>query len=853
MRRPWVLRLTFLLIGLAAAPAHSSFTGFERRGFPREYPNGRGAPVPSIQATRINGHSVDVDGRLDDPVWENGSSGSGFLQWDPDRGRTPSEETVFKVAYDDEAIYFAVACHEDDHQNINSSLSRRDNIRDSDMVSIYIDPYHDRNTGYNFRVNPAGVQEDYYLYNDGDRDRDWNAVWEAETSRDENGWYAEVRIPFSSIRYRAAPSMTWGLQVYRYMHRRGEDTAWAIWDEQANGFVSRFGELTDIQDVRSPRQLEVLPYFLQKSTDPATAAVNDQMESFQNVGGDLKYGVTPDLTLNATVNPDFGQVEADPALLNLSPFETFFEEKRPFFVEGNRFFQQPDFNLFYSRRIGTGDPNSRILAAGKLTGKAAGNVSVAGLYAATDIANPGQSHNLFKPGEFPEQFFVGRLGKDFAGGNRRLHVMGTATVRNTERLEEDDEGRYYRDGYSAGSDFEAYFKDRNYRIGASVVASRVDPKPVATDSSVAHESYSGTGGEVSLSKYGGQFRGSLGGRWESDQLDLNDVGFLAAPNEMSSWIWLGWRYRPGDEPKLNQANLNFNYWGGWIYAGQTVTQEDTGDVLWSYEPRLPSERGGNVNGYLQFRNYWGLWYGVRHSEWRRDAFITRGGPLMRRPPEYGGWLGFQTDWRAPLSWELEFGWVEDGAGGYFREVELDNTWNASSSFQQSISIGYWQRKEFADYLDTIDRDDPSQGIGGTSYVFGDLSQQTVDVTFRSSLLFSRSQSLEMYVQPFMTVGDYDRARELVEPDSYDLADYSVDGFQAQDYDFQFTAANLNMVYRWEYRPGSTLFLVWTHSRSGFDERSDGGNRFDNSLRPDEIFRNEAENILMLKLTYWLSI
>jgi hypothetical protein len=203
---------------------------------------------------------MSLDGKLDEPAWQDAEAGHGFLKWHPDRGLAPTEETIFKVAYDDQAIYFGVACLENDSANIASSLSRRDQIRDSDIVSIYIDPYLDKNTGYNFRVNPAGVQEDYYLFNNGDRDKDWDAVWGAETSTDEDGWYAEIRIPFSSVRYRPGQSMTWGLQVYRYMQRRGEDTAWVIWDPEANGFISRFGEVTDIEGVRPPRQLELLPY-----------------------------------------------------------------------------------------------------------------------------------------------------------------------------------------------------------------------------------------------------------------------------------------------------------------------------------------------------------------------------------------------------------------------------------------------------------------------------------------------------------------------------------------------------------------------------------------------------------------
>jgi len=272
----------------------------------------------------------------------------------------------------------------------------------------------------------------------------------------------------------------------RYMHRRGEDTAWVIWDPEASGFISRFGEVTAIEGVRPPRQLELLPYVVASATNPAEDPPDDETETFQNLGLDLKYGLTADLTLNATIQPDFGQVEADPTVVNRSPFETFFEEKRPFFVEGARFFDHRDFDLFYSRRIGLDDENSRIRLAGKLTGKAAGNVSVGGLYAATDVTDPGQAHNLFKNGHDVSHYLVGRIGKDFADGAHRVHFMQTAVLRSKERLEEDDDGREFRDGFTTGADMALDFADRKYNVRGSVVGSIVDPHEVKGDPAIDH-------------------------------------------------------------------------------------------------------------------------------------------------------------------------------------------------------------------------------------------------------------------------------------------------------------------------------------------------------------------------------
>ncbi len=492
--------------------------------------NGTTTDVPSLAAYRVEGHTITMDGVLDEPVWHQAQSGWGFRQADPERGAPASVPSVFKVAYDDDAFYFAMACYEADMNNVTSYLSRRDEIEASDVVSIYIDPYHNKTTGYNFRVNAAGVMQDAYIFDNGNRDTDWNAVWQAEVSQDQNGWYVEIRVPFSAIRFKPEDDMTWGLQAYRWLHGRGEDTGWVMWDRNASGFVSRWGNLTGLTGVENPSKLEVLPYVVTKHTDPAAEGEADQWQNSQNIGADFKYNLTANLTLNATFQPDFGQVEADPATLNLSPFETFFEEKRPFFIEGARYFQHPDFNLFYSRRIGTGDPNARIRGAAKLTGKIGGDFSVAVLSAVTDIGQDGRAHNPFVGGTQKATYNLVRLGKEFAEGNHRVNLMGTAVKRDKSSFAEASE-RYQRDGYTGGLDFEMNFLDREYRLSGSTVGTMIDPFAHEFDPALSSEIRYGTGGRMEAEKRGGNWRGSLAGRWESDKLDPNDMGFLSAPDE----------------------------------------------------------------------------------------------------------------------------------------------------------------------------------------------------------------------------------------------------------------------------------------------------------------------------------
>lgn len=863
---------TVLVVGMVQAiafgVARARFAGFDP-----EAPVGAGVPattggdpssVPSLSAHPIApNESINVDGRLDDSGWANAQGAAGFRVSHPDWGKSPSEPTVFKVAYDTDAVYFAIACAEDPSK-IVSPLTRRDRLDDSDVVSVYIDPYNDKTTGYNFRVNPRGVQSDSYIYNDGESDPDWDAVWQAETYRDGEGWYAEMRIPFSSIRYRK-DSHDWGLQVYRYMHNRGEDTAWALWPREQAGFVSRFGRLTNFNNVPAPRELEFLPYAVVRATDPS-ARGPEEIDGFENIGTDLKFGITSDLKLNATVQPDFGQVEADPATLNLSPFETFFEEKRPFFIEGNRFFETPSFDLFYSRRIGTGDENARIRYAAKLTGKTAGSVSLAMLAAATDVTQPGQTHNVLKSGEQQTGFFVARLGKEFAGGRNRVNLMQTAVLRAADRSDVGD--LRSREAYTTGADFAFQTSDRAYSVNGTFVGSIIDREKVDGNPSASRTQY-GTGGQISLNRNPAPIRGNVWGRWESDRLEINDLGYLQSPDEIASGAWVQWQYNPdGKSRHFNRGNLNFNFNKSWLYSARTGDDLQTGAPVWRTERWHRQWTSGNVNGWTQLRNYREIWGGVnivgtgtQRYETRstvllasgRRAALKGGGPLIDEPFTYGGWIGGSTDTRKSLVGNLEASLYRDTARNVSTNVNTTMRWNASSAFHQEVSLGYGHRSDDTQHIENFEN--PGGGIGGVSYVFGKIRQRTLDLTLRSSLLFDRNQSLEVYAQPFLTVGDYRDARELVAPDSYKLRPYSAQGFDVNDSDFNYGSVNVNVVYRWEYRPGSTFYLVWTHSRFSYDERAGSANPagFDTKVGSVRLFRNEPENVLLAKISYWLPV
>ena len=858
-----VCPLAHLCLALAVCiPAARAIEGFDPHGTGPRYPtsaNGELTDKPALPAHRIANGAITIDGRLDEGDWIAAPAAIGFTQFEPDRRGDPCEETVFKVIYDDDAIYFGVACLRLNGEPITSCLSRRDNITSSDRIRIYIDPYHDLTTGYHFRINPHGVKEDYYNYGDLYHDGSWDAVWVADTYRDEEGWYAEIRIPFSSVRYRAAESMTWGFNVFQYIHSRGQRTAWSNWDRDQNGFMSRSGAITGITGIRPPRQLEIAPYLVGSTTDPSDPTAHGYYEedwrNFGNVGADVKYGVTADLTLNATIQPDFGQIEADPSELNRSPDETIFGEKRPFFIEGAQFFWHPDFTVFYSRRIGTGNQNSRIRYAGKLTGKMTGDISTALLVAATDETNEGQAHNAFKDGRKEALYAISRFGKQFHDGLYSFNVMQTAVLRDEATFAYDT-----RNGYVTGSDFELNFKDRAYQVTGSYVGSIIDPRPTLATPECDPKPRYGSGSRFEIKKASGDWRWALTTRVHSKKLDLNDFGYLSDPDHYAVQAWVTRVYNADDETALiSRASAHLRWYKSWIYADRTFADPNNRDAeLWSYD------RGHRLREPLHFeadlgtRNCWGFWCGGNVSPEGTDQRVTRWapdysyrGPLMTKPKNYDAWVGFNTDSRKNSTLNMGLNWNQDGEGSCGISSFCSLNWIQNSRMNHELSASTSKQHRDAQWVQNIEN--PGGGIGNVSYIFGELDERVWDLTLRSSMLFNRDKSLELYVQPFLVVGDFSNPRELATPDSYDLRPYPA--YDITSRDDVYGSVNVNMVYRWEYRPGSTLFLVWAHTRNSYVQRRflDDPTEFTNEFSSAPLFDNEPENRYMIKVSYWFPI
>lgn len=847
-----------------------------------------GAP-PVLQAVRVDDEAIDVDGLMDEAAWAAAHVAADFVQFEPREGDPATQTTEARVLYGDDALFVFLRAFDSAPDSIAAQLTRRDQPSYSDLLGVVIDSYFDRRTAFHFAVNPRGVKHDVYRYDDTQEDDGWDAVWDVATSRDEEGWSAEFRIPYSQLRFRDAPEQTWGINFLRTIARHDETDLWAPVRREDAAIVSKFGELRGLVDLKAPTRMEVVPYSLARVRRAPGDEANpfyERNDGFQTAGADVKYGVTSDLTLDLTLNPDFGQVEADPAQVNLTAFETFFPERRPFFLEGASIFNfgialgdgdQANESLFYSRRVGRApqgwadpaggyadvDDNTNILGAWKLSGKTATGWSIGVLHALT-----GEEKARVAPavGERYEQavepltnYGVVRLQKDFRKGRSALGVIGTATHRDGEVS---DALALRRRAYAGGLDFRHRFAGDQYLVEGYLLGSYVEGSPDAiarTQRSplryfqrpdAGHVTYdptrtslSGASAFLSFGKIGGEhWRFSTGLHTRTPGFEVNDLGFQRDADSFVNWVWVGYQ-QSTPQGAFRRWNLNTNGWIAHNYDG------DRGGF------------GGNVNTNFQLRNFWFGYAGVNLEGEGYSGQFLRGGPLFRREPSTNFWGGFGTDSRKTVHFSLNsFGSVRTASDSWRLNLNPSLRFRPSgrATFSVGSSIG-WNQDD-RQWVGRLDLDQPY-------YVFGRIDQTTVGLTARVDYAFTPTLSLQVYAQPFVSAGSYSEYKRVADPlaeryedrfaalnarvaDGTVRADVDGDGreeaFGAPDFNFkQFRS---NTVLRWEYRPGSTLYLVWSQGRNHFLPTGDF--RFRGDM--DDLFSAPADDVFMLKVSYWFS-
>ena len=777
------------------------------------------APDRTLNAVRLEGVRPQTDGVLDDPVWQQVPVFTGFVQREPEEGQPASEQTTVQVAYDDAMLYVGIMAYDSDPEGIVSRLVRRDQWAEADWIQVSLDTHHDHQTGYAFSVYAGGSIYDAVIRDYGWDNDAWNGVWESAHSIGTEGWSVEFAIPFHNLRFSSGGD--WGINIARYISRKKEQVFWVMIPRKESGWVSRFAHLEGLADIQSRRTLELLPYSVGRSTFAAGR------ELFGNAGADLRYGLSSNISLNATINPDFGQVEADPAELNLSVFETFQEERRPFFVADSEAFDTP-IDLFYSRRIGrqpsfhalpdghnalNESESTTILGAVKLTGKTAAKTTFGLLTAlaareyvrieTTSGREGDQKHRDFLV-EPQTHFLVGRVKQDLFAGNSHVGLLGTAVQRDQAR-----------DAYTGGMDWTLKWRDNGYTFWGQLAGS------LAT---VDDQRRGGLGNMAVLSKNSGWLRGELWWEAYSRHFEINDLGFQWRNDFYTPWLWI--QLRKEEDWAIFRRNFyNFNRWG-----------------MWNFD-RTNLQNGFDFNTHHQLKNYWWIHFDYYHT-WRSfDDLDTRGGPLIVRPANDGFEIELESDDRFMVSGWVEFEWENNSVGSTHREVSGSIRIRPTSRFEISLRPRYSWDYNDAQWIENLDVNADGED---DEFVYGTLDSQTLDLTTRANILFSRDLSVEVYVQPFISAGRYAHFKALERPRSYSFVEHPG---PEKSPDFRNRSLHSNAVLRWEYKPGSTLFIVWSQFRD--DESEVGAFRPGHNLR--RSFIDEGTNIFLVKLNYWLHI
>ena len=782
----------------------------------------------ALRAYRVSGTRPRIDARLDDEAWAVATRLDDLIQNEPNAMAPPTERTTIQVAFDDDAVYVAAYCYMADPSQIVSALGRRDTLPPSDVIRIAFDPRHDHNTSYVFHVNPAGVQLDDMFFDDTRFSPDYDAVWEVATAVVADGWIAEFRIPFSQLRFSARPgeTVTWGFQVRRDIFRKGEFARWVPTPRGEQGNVSRYGHLILEGGITPPRRLEVLPYSSLRSEHAPDVGADRDFAG----GMDMRVGLGPSNTLSATFNPDFGQVEQDPAVLNLSVFETFFPEKRPFFLEDSRIFVLPfpQFPLFHSRRIGQRPgryeladnetlvyrpDQTTILGAAKLTGKTgrwtygALSALTSAEYATVDVTTEDISGNdtverrerLIEP---RTSYNVARVQRDIRNGTSSVGAVWTGVLRDGDQ-----------DAHTTGFDYNLRFKRNLWRWDGHWIGTHAPISGTLRDGFGGANRVNYSGKHVNFNYHLDHF---------SEYFRNADLGFFGSrPNKTATSFFLNF----GDPDPTKYYRRLF----GFVGAGTTFNS----DVV--------LERFANAGMDWNPLNFWFVGWNVGHNFRAMDDLDTRGGPPIVKPASNWFNVFVATDQRKTWRVNVNSGITRDEARGSTNRVGFFVSVQASSQLQTSLSTNYSFGNTAAQWIDNVD----TTGDGVEDHVYGTLRQNVLDFTGRVTYSFTRNLTFQMFLQPFVAVGDYDDIRMLARPRSFDFTPVALD----DNPDFNTKSLRTNTVLRWEYRPGSTLFVVW--NRSGSDSSQPGV--FSPWQDLGTAFGADGTHVFMVKLNYWLGL
>lgn len=815
-----------------------------------------------------------IDGVLDDECWQTvGTWDGGFVQQQPHQAKPPSQETEIKILYDDKYLYFAIICHDNEPEKMSPLLGKRDDSTVGDIAGIALDSYNDKQTAFEFNITAAGQKVDLMHLGEYGWDFNWNAVWDGKTSLGDSAWYAEMRVPFTQIRFSNEKEHVWGMHIWRYIYRLAEESQWKLIPVDAPAMVYIFGELRGIKDIPHKKNFEVMPY--------ARAKYIPDSEDKQNFGFGLdgKIGITSNLTLDYTVNPDFGQVEADPSILNLTSYEVFYDEKRPFFLEGNNILEYSAGSdmLFYSRRVGHApsyrpkgesisiSDRTSIINAVKLTGKNKSGLSlgIVNSMTARENASVLSETQTSKIAVEPfTNYFVGRVKQDFNQGSTTIGGMLTSTVRTIN-----DEHLDFLPGNStvAGIDVEHNWLNRKYFInyknfysivnGSETAISRLQRSSVHLyqREDADHLSYDnqltamqGQGGQLGGGKRSGRFRVQGELDWRSPGIDFNDVGYLRQADYISEAIAAMYQV---NKPK----GILLNYY---VSAFQQQTWSCGGE-------KLKDELDGHLS--FRFKNYYGFDLNINRTYNEFDTRQLRGGPALKIDGNSIAEIAVRTNSSKKLSFRASVETAKsDDKISSENDYDLYLIWKVRNNFTVSSRTSFTEGTDNSQYIKQVMVNNKRE------YLVGKIKRQTLYTTLRAEYFINPELSLQLYASPYASTGkflDYRKVNQskaddlnlrysplniVTEGDNKYLTDATGEtflDFAQENPDFNFQEFNSNFVLRWEYKTGSTFYFVWTNYRSSYESvyNPSIANSFKN------ISNVKSQNAFMLKFSYWFSL
>jgi hypothetical protein len=871
---------------------------------------GHQVPVPTATASRRTGPIV-LDAKLDEPAWRAAPPVTGFVQQDPDEGKPATQRTEVRFLYDDEALYIGAKMY-DETRGVTTRLVRRDATFDSDYLDIEIDGYHDHLSRAIFQVNPSGSKADMIGLGTSCCDQSWDPVWEAATHIDDDGWTAEIRIPYSQLRFSRDSVQTWGLQIGRLIKRRQEADVWSFTKKTESGGPSRYGHLIGLRIPATAARIELLPYAVTKSASIAGARgdpFSTRGRPTLRAGVDLKDRLTSNLTLDATINPDFGQVEVDPAVLNLSAFETFFPEKRPFFIEGAQIFDfsnhacnfcdnSQDMNAFYSRRIGrapTGaslaQDNYRfaevpdattILGAGKITGRTSQGYTLGLLNAVTGRATAdveSQSGTRGKQEVEPlADYFVGRVKRDFLNGNVVAGFVVSGVARN---IDSTFAPLLARHAELIGHDVFWASADHMYdwRMQAAVTNVSGDPREVLLRQ------------ESSARYFQRPDRGRGSGGVLSDRLDssatsLRGAGLYTRLSKETG-AWFGELSLDTRTPGYESNDYAFQTLADYIFTNANLGKNWTKPTSWYHQALgiIGAQTIRNYEGDRTNVDYHAYFSGTTPQFWGFTTFYIdqpsvmsdrqlRGGPAVQIPHGHYVNMNATSDSRHAFVAIAGTSFFWDDRGGASPTYNIGLTYRPDPQISVSFNPAYSQSYNYAQFVATV-HDNSATSFYGTRYVMGALDQHVLGLDTRASFTFTPTMTLEVYAQPFFAAARYASFAEYTAPRSQNIAVYGHDRgtitatrdtngivdhyiidpdgsgpakpFTIDNPDFNQQSLRGNAVFRWEYRPGSVLYVAWTQSRA--DDAPFGDLRFGRDRAA--LFRARPDNIFLVKASWWL--